>query len=46
MPYKKYKTKQKTCQITREEKREVEEYARLVGMPCARRMLLFRDSRE
>lgn len=45
MPYKKYKTR-KMCQITREEKREVEEYARLVGMPCARAMLLFRYSRE
>ncbi|CAL1682932.1 unnamed protein product [Lasius platythorax] len=39
MPYKKYK---KTCQTTREEKRKIEEYASLVGMPCARRMLLYR----
>ncbi|TGZ52765.1 Arginyl-tRNA--protein transferase 1 [Temnothorax longispinosus] len=45
MPYKKYRTQRKTYQ-TREEKREVEEYARLVGMPCARGMLLFRYSRE
>ncbi|XP_071579278.1 arginyl-tRNA--protein transferase 1 isoform X3 [Temnothorax nylanderi] len=45
MPYKKYRTQLKTYQ-TREEKREVEEYARLVGMPCARGMLLFRYSRE
>ncbi|KAL0118103.1 hypothetical protein PUN28_009046 [Cardiocondyla obscurior] len=46
MPYKKYRMQRKTHQITREEKREVEEYARLVGMPCAREMLLFRYSRE
>ncbi|XP_011069149.1 PREDICTED: arginyl-tRNA--protein transferase 1 isoform X3 [Acromyrmex echinatior] len=42
MPYKKYKTLRKT----HEEKREVEEYAKFVGMPCARRMLFFRYSRE
>lgn len=44
MPYKKYRLQyaRKTSQKTREEKREVEEYARLVGMPCARRMLLYR----
>ncbi|XP_018312454.1 arginyl-tRNA--protein transferase 1 isoform X2 [Mycetomoellerius zeteki] len=46
MPYKKYKTLRKTCQITHEEKREVEEYAKFVGMSCARRMLFFRYSRE
>nr|XP_012218426.1 PREDICTED: arginyl-tRNA--protein transferase 1 isoform X2 [Linepithema humile] len=44
MPYKKYKAQQKTCQTMREEKHEVEEYASLVGMPCARRMLLYRYS--
>ncbi|XP_070168730.1 arginyl-tRNA--protein transferase 1 isoform X2 [Polyergus mexicanus] len=42
MPYKKYREQQKTCQTTREEKRKIEEYASLVGMPCARRMLLYR----
>ncbi|XP_018050108.1 PREDICTED: arginyl-tRNA--protein transferase 1 isoform X1 [Atta colombica] len=46
MPYKKYKTLRKMCQVTHEEKREVEEYAKFVGMPCARRMLFFRYSRE
>ncbi|XP_050450736.1 arginyl-tRNA--protein transferase 1 isoform X5 [Cataglyphis hispanica] len=46
MPYKKYKEQQKTCQTTREEKRKIEEYASLVGMPCARRMLLYRYSEE
>ncbi|XP_029676856.1 arginyl-tRNA--protein transferase 1 isoform X2 [Formica exsecta] len=42
MPYKRYREQQKTCQTTREEKRKIEEYASLVGMPCARRMLLYR----
>ncbi|XP_072761277.1 arginyl-tRNA--protein transferase 1 isoform X2 [Anoplolepis gracilipes] len=46
MPYKKYNEQQKMCQTTREEKRKIEEYASLVGMPCARRMLLYRYSRE
>ncbi|XP_011635910.1 arginyl-tRNA--protein transferase 1 [Pogonomyrmex barbatus] len=42
MPYKKYRLQR----TTREEKREVKEYASLVGMPCAREMLLLRYSRE
>lgn len=45
MPYKKYKEQQNICQM-REEKRKIEEYANLVGMQCARRMLLYRYSRE
>ncbi|KYN00160.1 PREDICTED: arginyl-tRNA--protein transferase 1 isoform X3 [Cyphomyrmex costatus] len=46
MPYEKYKTLRKTCHTTQEERREVEEYAKFIGMPCARRMLLYRYSRE
>ncbi|XP_011343621.2 arginyl-tRNA--protein transferase 1 isoform X1 [Ooceraea biroi] len=46
MPYKKYKAQRTSarCRITQQEKREVEEYASLVGMPCARKMLLYRYS--
>lgn len=46
MPYKRYKEQQNICQTMREEKRKIEEYASLVGMQCARRMLLYRYSRE
>ncbi|XP_014486231.1 PREDICTED: arginyl-tRNA--protein transferase 1 isoform X2 [Dinoponera quadriceps] len=42
MPYEIYKTRL-THQITRKEEREVKEYAGLVGMPCALRMLLYRS---
>ncbi|XP_011876561.1 PREDICTED: arginyl-tRNA--protein transferase 1 isoform X2 [Vollenhovia emeryi] len=47
MPYKKYRMQSKTYPFSSlgEEKREVEEYVRLVGMPCARAMLLYRYSR-
>ncbi|XP_036147593.1 arginyl-tRNA--protein transferase 1 isoform X3 [Monomorium pharaonis] len=41
MPYKKYIMQRKTYKC--EEKREIEEYAKFVGMPCARRMLLYRS---
>lgn len=46
MPYEKYKEQQTMCRAMREEKRKIEEYASLVGMRCARRMLLYRYSRE
>ncbi|XP_011149237.1 arginyl-tRNA--protein transferase 1 isoform X3 [Harpegnathos saltator] len=42
MPYKIYKARL-AHQITRKEEREVKEYAALVGMPCARKMLLYRN---
>ncbi|XP_011158436.1 arginyl-tRNA--protein transferase 1 isoform X1 [Solenopsis invicta] len=44
MPYKRYKTQTWQTYQMAHEKREVEEYAKLVGMPCARRMLLYRSS--
>ncbi|XP_032662853.1 arginyl-tRNA--protein transferase 1 isoform X5 [Odontomachus brunneus] len=42
MQYRIYKARL-AHQITRKEEREVKEYATLVGMPCARRMLLYRS---